>query len=144
MIPLWESSQCETTGGFPPARSPVTDGAERLEVSFVERQFLGGLIPPISLSPEACNSKGDSAESDPMPSGGAGGGSAVSLGRSRAARGCSTSGGGKAVEGTRAGALWIRGCLDSQASARSQCVGAQTEQTAQGARLEHARCRGHC
>ena len=86
------------------------------------------------LSPEASSSKGGSAESNPIPSGG---GSAASLGRSRAA-------GGEAAEGTRAGALWIRGCLSSQASVASHCVGAQVLQTSQGAILEHARCRGHC
>ena len=107
---------------------------ERLGDLFSGRQCLGGLASPISLSPEASSSKGGSAESDPIPSGG---GSAASLGRSRAA-------GGKAAEGTRAGALWIRGCLSSQASVASHCVGAQVLQTVQGAILEHARCRGHC
>ena len=96
----WESGQCETTGGFPPARAPVTDGAERLGSSLLGRQCLGRLASPKSLSPEASSSKGDSAESDPIPSGGR---SAVSLGRSRAARGCPSSAGCEAAEGTRTG-----------------------------------------
>ena len=70
------------------------------------RQYLGGLASPRSLSPEASSSMGGSTESGPIPSGGGGGGgggSDASLGRSRAA-------GGEAAGGTRAEALWIRGC----------------------------------
>ena len=132
----WEPGQCETTGSSTRHRRGGAAWS-----SLLGRQFLDGLASPKLLSPEASSSKGDSAESDPIPSGE---GSTVSLGRSRAARGCPSSAGGEAAEGTRAGALWIRGCLDSQASARSHSVGAQAVQTVQGDSREHARCRGHC
>ena len=136
----WGPVRCEPSDGSPPLSVPIISpfgpGEERTgaivcgifsgkisalcpAVLALLRQFLGGLASPKSLSPEACSSKGDSAESDPKPSGGAGGRSATSLGRSRAARGCPSSVGCEATEGTRAWALWIRGCLDSQTSARS-------------------------